>query len=77
MYKSKIILIWGQWVRRIYHIKTFLFLARWWSFVLTVEQNYLCNFGRGHNVEHLCEKNEFGQVVQEMLFKALRTVTPV
>ena len=37
-----------------------------------MEQNHLCNFGRGQHAEHFCEinLNEFRSVAQEkMLFK--------
>ena len=35
----------------------------------SVEQNHLCNFGRGHYGEHSFCYFKFGPVVQEMLFK--------
>ena len=46
-YKCEIISNLGQWLKRRWHLKIFLFCS--------VEQNSLCNFDRGLYEEHFCE----------------------
>ena len=51
----QIVLILDQWFKRRCHLK--YFLSGLWQPLCSLEQNYLCNFGRGHYRKPSCEVN--------------------